>query len=185
MVLCTREERRKQLWDELRRQRLLEQIEAQSHVHGEAPSELGPQPTGGQPNHWRDLDQIHDRLANQDATTAQNRAKWKAKDLDQVAVEDEELRADAEKKVERLGVRDRIIDPTQNLAAAMLVQKGEQKTRTRITGKAGTARGGSRGLLHPGSFIQDPIASSGKLGPSRTTVPRASGEHNVGSRVIA
>ncbi len=188
VVYCTRETRRRQLW-ELRRR----QLEAEARLDEQQPLGLNDDPvhpehapTGGHPNDWKALDDLHGRLADQHDATTQSRRSWGRRLVDQDLREDAELRSDAERQSQRLGPRDRVLDPSQSLVAVMLsAQRGEQKDRRRrITSKSGTTRGSSRGLLHPGSACPKKVERTSGLGTSQAVPYRASAE-NSGARVIA
>ena len=187
VVYCTREDARIALFNELLRQRHEEELRRLGQTNDVVHPDEGPQPTGGHQGQAQELAVIDERISAQDAASHQHRRAKRAREADQSLVEDEELRSETEKKVGRLGVREHVQNPGQSAAAAMLLQQGEQQDRTRITSKTGTRRGhsrGSRGLLHVGNLLSDPVQPAGKLGPKRTVVHR-SHEHNVGSRVIA
>jgi hypothetical protein len=173
VVWVSAEERRAQLW-----------AIAHEQILGDGPV-VGPQPTGGACN-AQSSDEIADRVSAQDEANTHLRRKTRQKRHEAEQTGDEALRANAEQKIIRLGVRDRVVDPSQGLVATMITaQKGVEEGRTRVTGK-GKSRGGSTGgLLHPGSLIAQPLDQPGKLGASNRVVLRAQGEHNVGSRIIA
>jgi hypothetical protein len=188
VVYCTREDARIALFNELLRQRHEEELRNLGQTHDVVHPDEGPQPTGGHQGQSRELAVVDERISAQDAAAHQHRRAKRSREADQSLVEDEELKSDAERKFRRLGVREHVVHPGQSLAATMLLQQGEQQDRTRITGKGGTTRGHSRrdtrGLLHVGNLLSDPVQPTGKLGPKKTVVHR-SHEHNVGSRVIA
>lgn len=196
--LITREERRKQL-NELRR-RLLEEDWRKAEVLG-AGQQVGQiQPgdeshesgegvqqstAGPRKNDWQDLEQLHDQVAAQDDATSHNRSQWSAQQVDDALGEEAELQTDAEKLSRKLGVQDKVVNPNLNLASAMLAAKeGEKSSRTRVTGKTGTGKGGRRKLLHPGSLIPQKVDETGKLGVQATVLPRPTGYGQTGFAVI-
>jgi hypothetical protein len=188
VVLCSREDRRIELFNELLRQRHEQELRQLGLSTDGVHPEEGPQPTGGHIGQKEELAVIDERISAQDAASHHHRKVKRANDSDRQQVEDEELKSDAEKKIHRLGTREHVIHPGQSVAATMLLQQGEAQDRTRITGKPGTNRGHSRrsrGLLHISDASgHEPVVPTNKLGPKRTVVHRSS-EHNVGSRVIA
>jgi hypothetical protein len=175
VVWLTLEERRKELWD-IARERIL---------GDRCVPDTGNQPTGGVCN-AEASDEISDRISAQDEASTHLRRRTRHKRAEDEQTSDETLRSGAEQKIIRLGVRERVVDLSQTLAATMIVaQKGVDQAREKITSKTNARRGGSRGLLHPGSLIPQRVEETGKLGPAKTVVLRQSGEHNSGSRVIA
>lgn len=197
--LITREERRKQL-NELRR-RLLEEDWRQAELLGTSGTiaevqqgddqvlddgDGGRQSTAGRKrNDWQDLDEIHDQVAAQDDATAHNRIQWSGQQVDEALGEEAELQTDAEKLAKRLGAKEKVVDPTLNMVAAMMMaQKGEEKSRTKVTGKGNAGKGGRRRLLHPGSLIPQKIEGTGKLGVQPTVLPRPIGYGQTGFAVI-
>jgi hypothetical protein len=187
VVLCSREDRRIELFNELLRQRHEQELRQLGLSTDGVHPEEGPQPTGGHIGQKEELAVIDERISAQDAASHHHRRLKRSKEAEHSQVEDEGLKADAETKVQRLGTREYVINPGQSVAATMLLQQGEAHDRTRITGKPGTNRGHSRrsrGLLHISDVSgHEPVVPTNKLGPKKTVMHRSS--ENVGSRVIA
>jgi hypothetical protein len=173
VVWVSAEERLRELW-EIARRRILE----------EAP-QVGPQPTGGvpEPLTQQELDQEISKRFDL-GTDLHRQTRQRRVELEQSS--DETLLSGAEPHIVRTGARNFVVDHTQNMAAAMITAKqGTDAELTRVTGKSKSRGGGTRGLLHPGNLLLQPLEQPGQLGPSKRVVLRAQGEHNRGSRVIA
>jgi hypothetical protein len=175
LVYCTRDELRERNWDAVLRLRELEDS-----------GELGVAaalPVAGKPA--AQVEAVRDQYEQQAEANVDGRRKHRARQAELVPVEDEELRADAEKKVRRLGVRERVVDVSQGIAATMIAQQSsDARDRSRVSGKAGSGRSGSRssrGLMHHRPEAEHVSATTGAV--SRSLPYRSSAQ--VGSRVIA